>query len=141
MHSAVRSPQRAHVVHAGTQFTFFFSTKVQKYKYWRSARTLVHAGAQSTCFTITSTKSQTLTRGARTSCLYAVPVKTVIAEVVEAAVDGGGAGNGGHPVLRAVATPLVVAQALSDKRHEVGKEELHKQVCPHTTIDVFSILL
>ena len=52
-------------------------------------------------------------------------LKGCVGKQVEAAL--GEEDNGGHPALRAEATPLVVAQALQDKHLQVSTQQLHKQ--------------
>jgi len=69
----------------------------------------------------TSDRGEALKR-VRKHVVQAVPVKTVVA-VADAVGDG--EGQGGHPALRATATPLVVAQALRDQEYGVSTEQLH----------------
>ena len=64
----------------------------------------------------TSDQREAMTRVTR-HIVQAVPVKTVVA-VVDGVGDG--EGQGGHPALRATATPLVITQALKVLENEAG---------------------
>ncbi len=64
----------------------------------------------------TSDQREARTRVTR-HIVQAVPVKTVVA-VVDGVGDG--EGQGGHPALRATATPLVITQALKVLENEAG---------------------
>jgi hypothetical protein len=64
----------------------------------------------------TSNQREAMTRVTR-HIVQAVPVKTVVA-VVDGVGDG--EGQGGHPALRATATPLVITQALKVLEKEAG---------------------
>ena len=63
-------------------------------------------------------------RKERKHVVRAVPVQTAVAVAEAVAAEGGG-----HPALRATATPLVMARALQDKEKgvAVSKQALHEQ--------------